>query len=52
MVKQGVVRLDHIGTNEQVVDILTKPPGKVKLLTFRENLGIMERPYVESLVGR
>ena len=52
MVQRGAVRLDHIGTNEQVADILTKPLGKVKFLTFRENLGIVERPYAEGLVGR
>ena len=51
MVQQGAVRLDHIGTDEQVSDILTKPLGKVKFLTFRENLGIVERPYAEGLVG-
>ena len=42
MVQRGTVRLDHIGTDEQVVDILTKPLGKVKFLTFRESLGIVE----------
>ena len=52
MVQRGDVRLDHIGTYEQVVDILTKPLGKVKFLTFRENLGIVERPYAKGLVGR
>ena len=52
MVQQGAVRLNHIGTDEQVVDILTKPLGKVMFLTFRENLGIMERPYSEEPVGR
>ena len=52
MVQRGVIRLDHIGTDEQVVDILTKPLGKVKFLTFRENLGIVERPYAEGPVGR
>ena len=52
MVQQGTVRLNHIGTDEQVADILTKPLGKVKFLTFHENLGIMERPYAEGLVGR
>ena len=52
MVQRGTVRLDHIGTDEQVVDILTKPLGKVKFLTFRENLGIVEQPYSEGLVGR
>ena len=52
MVQGGVVRLDHIGTDEQVADILTKPPGKVKFLTFRENLGIVERPYSEGPIRR
>ena len=51
MVQRGVVRLDHIGIDEQVADILTKPLGKVMLLTFRENLGIAERPYLEGPVG-
>ena len=52
MVQRGAVRLDHIGTDEQVADILTKPLGKVKFLTFRERLGIVERPYDVGLVGR
>ena len=51
MVQRGVVRLDHVGTDEQVADILTMPLGKVMFLTFRENLGIMQRPYPEGLVG-
>ena len=45
MVQRGAVRLDHIGTGEQVADILTIPLGMVTFLTFRENLGIVERPY-------
>ena len=52
MVQRGAVRLDHIGTKEQVADILTKPLGKVKFLTFRESLGIVERPYDVGPVGR
>ena len=52
MVQRGTVRLDHIGTDEQVADILTMPLGKVKFLTFRENLGIVERTYSEGPVGR
>ena len=52
IVQQGVIRLDHIGTDEQVADILTMPLGKVMFLSFRENLGIVERPYVEGPVGR
>ena len=52
MVQRGAVRLDHIGTDEQVADILTKPLGKVKFLTFRESLGVVERPYDVGPVGR
>ena len=49
MVQRGFVRLIHIGTDEQVTDILMKPLGKVKFLTFREKLGIVESPYCEGL---
>ena len=52
MVQRGAVRVNHIGTDEQVADILTMPLGKVMFLTFRENLGIVERPYSEGPVGR
>jgi len=34
MVQQGAIRLQHIGTDEQLTDILTKPLGKVKFLNF------------------
>ena len=52
MVQRGVVRLDHIGTDEQLAYILTMPLGKVMFLTFCENLSIVERPYFEGPVGR
>eukprot|EP00253_Pinus_taeda_P009019 PITA_09019 len=42
------IRFHHIGTDDQVVDILMKPLGMVKFLTFREQLGVVERP---SYVG-
>ena len=51
MVQRGAVRLDHIGTNEHVADIITKPLGKVKFLTFCDNLGISERPYSKGPIG-
>ena len=34
MVQQGEIRLHHIGTDEQVTNILTKPLGKIKFLAF------------------
>ena len=52
MVEQGTVRLDHIGTDEQVADIITMPLGKVMSLTFHENLGIVERLYSKGPVGQ
>ena len=36
MVQWGAIKLRHIGTDDQVADILTKPLGKVKFLTFYE----------------
>lgn len=48
IVQQGAIRLQHIKIDEKVADILTKPLGKAKFLTFRERLGIMERPSHEG----
>eukprot|EP00253_Pinus_taeda_P004146 PITA_04146 len=50
MVQRGAIRLQHIGTDEQVADILTKPLGKVKFLTSRERLGVVQRPSYEGRV--
>eukprot|EP00253_Pinus_taeda_P001847 PITA_01847 len=50
MVQRGAIRLQHISTDEQVADILTKPLGKVKFLTFRERLGVVQRPSYEGRV--
>ena len=49
MVQRGVIRLHHIGNDEQVTDILTKPLGKVKFLTFCERLGVLDKPSYEGL---
>jgi len=50
MVQRIVIRLQNIRTDEQVADILTKPLGKVKFLTFRERLEVVERPSYEGSV--
>eukprot|EP00253_Pinus_taeda_P023524 PITA_23524 len=50
MVQWRAIRLQHINTDEQVADILTKPLGKVKFLTFREQLGVVQRPSDEGSV--
>eukprot|EP00253_Pinus_taeda_P027225 PITA_27225 len=50
MVQRGAIRLQHIDTDEQVADILTKPLGKVKFFTFRERLGVIQKPSNEGPV--
>jgi len=50
MVQRGAIRLHHAGIDDHVANILTKPLGKVKFLTFRERLGVVERPSYEGPV--
>jgi len=50
IVQREAIRLHHIGTNEQVADILTKTLGNVKFLAFRERLGVVERSSSEGHV--
>ena len=41
MVQKGAVKLQYVVTNEQIVDVLTKPLTKVKFEYFRENIGVL-----------
>ena len=50
MVQPGAISLHHIGTDDQVAGILKNPLGNVKFLTFRERLGVVERPSYEGPV--
>jgi hypothetical protein len=36
------VKLQHVPTDEQVADILTKPLSRKKFVYFREKLGVVE----------
>ena len=36
-----MVDVEHVGTDEQVADILTKPLGRVKFVEFRLKLGVV-----------
>jgi len=42
MVQRGAVKLQYISTNEQIADILTKPLSMVKVVYFRDKLGVMQ----------
>jgi hypothetical protein len=41
-VQEGEVKLQYIPTNEQTIDILTKPLSRIKFAYFREKMGIVE----------
>jgi hypothetical protein len=57
-VQKGEVILQYNSTNEQTIDILTKPLSKIKFAYLRDKLGLMEiAPLVEreemtSSIGR
>ena len=42
MVQRGVVKLQYVVTDEQIVDVLMKPLARVKFDYFRENLGVLQ----------
>jgi hypothetical protein len=41
MVQRGAIKLQYVGTYEQVADVLTKPLSRVKFEHFRDKLGIV-----------
>ena len=43
MVQKGVVKLKYVPTQEQVVDVLTKPLSCVKFEYFRDKLGVVRK---------
>jgi hypothetical protein len=43
MVQRGALKLQYVGTDEQVADVLTKPLSHVKFEHFREELGIVRK---------
>jgi hypothetical protein len=43
MVQRGALKLQYISTDEQVVDVLTKPLYHVKFEYFRDKLGIVRK---------
>jgi hypothetical protein len=43
MVQRGALKLQYISTDEQVVDVMTKPLSRVKFEHFRDKLGIVRK---------
>jgi hypothetical protein len=40
-IENGVVDVDHIGTDDQLADILTKALGRIRHVELRQRLGIV-----------
>ena len=43
MMQKGDIKLQYVSTNEQVVDVLTKPLSQVKFEYFRDKLGVVRK---------
>jgi hypothetical protein len=43
MVQKGAMKLQYLATDEQIVDVLTKPLSRVKLMYFRDKLGVVHK---------
>ena len=43
MLQRRAIKLQYVSTNEQVVDVLTKPLSRVKFEHFRDKLGIVRK---------
>jgi hypothetical protein len=43
MMQRGAVKLQYVGTDEQVADVWTKPLSRVKFKYFRDKLGIVRK---------
>jgi hypothetical protein len=48
MMKRGALKLQYVGTDEQVLDVLTKPLSHVKFEHFRDNLGIVRKDLLRK----
>ena len=41
-IEKGVVDVDHVGTEDQLADILTKPLGRIRFVELRSRLGVVQ----------
>jgi hypothetical protein len=41
MVQRGVVKIQYVGIDEKVANVLTKPLSRMKFEYFRDNIGVV-----------
>ena len=45
MVQKGTIKLQYVSTDEQVVDLLTKPISQVKFEYFYDKIGVVRKDF-------
>ena len=45
MVQKGAINLQYVSTEEQVVEVLTKPLSRVKFEYFHDKLGVVQKDF-------
>ena len=45
MVQKGAIKLQYVSTDEQVVDVLTKPLSWVKFEYFWDKIGVVRKDF-------
>jgi hypothetical protein len=48
MLQKGVVKLQYVGTDERVADVLTKPLSRVKFDYFGDKLGVVRKDFFQK----
>ena len=43
MMQKGAIKLQYVSTDEQIVDVLTKPLSRIKFEYFRDKLGVVQK---------
>ena len=45
MVQKGAIKLQYVGTDEKVADILTKPLSRTKFKYFYDKIGVVQKDF-------
>ena len=45
MVQKGAIKLQYVNTDEQVVDVLTRPLSRVKFEYFHDKLSVVRNKF-------